>query len=107
MFVWEKNLQDLLYFLKDSQENQIRKVFKLSILIFKYFLILFYYFLLFRYLFYYCYYLIKIRYNHTVGMALIHAGRHIHGVNKLITGERSNLILWCRSSHYRSLLKQQ
>jgi hypothetical protein len=74
---------------------------------FKYFLILFYYFLLFRYLFYYCYYLIKIRYNHTVGMALIHAGRHIHGVNKLITGERSNLILWCRSSHYRSLLKQQ
>jgi len=42
------------------------------------------------------------RYTHLPGKAIIHLGRHIHGVNRLISGERINLIVWCRSSEFRS-----
>ncbi len=45
---------------------------------------------------------LKIEYNHTVGTALIHAGKHVHGVHKLESGERSNLIIWCRNSGIRA-----
>jgi hypothetical protein len=39
-------------------------------------------------------------YDHTPGVGLMHTGQHIHGVEKLTMGERSNLILWCRKRPY-------
>ena len=35
---------------------------------------------------------------HTPGVALLHRGHHRHGAHKITSGERINLILWCRSS---------
>ena len=32
---------------------------------------------------------------------MVHAGLHTHGADVLATGERLNLIVWCRSSLYR------
>ncbi len=40
-------------------------------------------------------------YPHEPGVALIHAGKHRHGVDYLRSGLRRNLILWCRNSSYR------
>eukprot|EP00475_Leptophrys_vorax_P014782 TRINITY_DN2104_c2_g1_i2.p1 TRINITY_DN2104_c2_g1~~TRINITY_DN2104_c2_g1_i2.p1 ORF type:complete len:498 (-),score=135.38 TRINITY_DN2104_c2_g1_i2:2255-3748(-) len=34
--------------------------------------------------------------EHEVGVALLHPGMRIHGVNKLKSGERGNLIVWCK-----------
>jgi len=36
-------------------------------------------------------------YVHTPGKAILHVGKHIHGAYKLTTGERINLIVWCRA----------
>ena len=41
-------------------------------------------------------------YVHEPGVALLHAGKHRHGVDYLRRGLRRNLILWCRNSGYRS-----
>merc|ERR1711924_561417 len=41
-------------------------------------------------------------YKHRRGTAVIHAGRHRHGADHLESGERYNLIVWCRSSSFRS-----
>ena len=43
-------------------------------------------------------------YLHEPGVALLHAGKHRHGVDYLRSGLRRNLILWCRSSTYRDSL---
>lgn len=37
-------------------------------------------------------------YVHETGMAILHAGRHRHGVYPILRGRRRNLILWCQSS---------
>ena len=37
-----------------------------------------------------------ITYSHTPGVALLHRGKHRHGAHRLTSGERHNLILWCR-----------
>jgi len=37
-----------------------------------------------------------------LGRAIIHLGQHFHGANRIQSGERYNLILWCRSSVYRA-----
>lgn len=37
-------------------------------------------------------------YEHEVGTAVLHAGRHRHGVHPLLSGRRRNLIVWFRSS---------
>jgi predicted 2-oxoglutarate/Fe(II)-dependent dioxygenase YbiX len=43
----------------------------------------------------------NIEYNHKVGKAVLHVGKHIHGANKIESGERVNLIIWCRASSMR------
>jgi hypothetical protein len=35
--------------------------------------------------------------RHEPGVAILHAGRHRHGVNPILRGRRRNLILWCQS----------
>ena len=39
--------------------------------------------------------------THKLGRALLHRGQHRHGANEITSGERYNLILWCRSNQYR------
>lgn len=41
-----------------------------------------------------------LRYQHTPGTAIFHVGRHVHGVDRLVEGERINLIMWCRTRGY-------
>ena len=42
---------------------------------------------------------VEIKYK--VGRALLHRGLHRHGAYEITSGERYNLILWCRSNQYR------
>lgn len=44
-------------------------------------------------------------YEHEPGVAILHAGRHRHGVWPVERGRRRNLILWCRSSTYRERMR--
>jgi len=39
--------------------------------------------------------------THKLGTAVLHVGKHRHGANPILDGERFNLILWCRSTSYR------
>ena len=39
--------------------------------------------------------------THKVGRAILHRGQHRHGANEITSGERYNLIMWCRSNQYR------
>jgi hypothetical protein len=43
----------------------------------------------------------QVEIEHKVGRALLHRGLHRHGANDITSGERYNLILWCRSNQYR------
>jgi len=36
----------------------------------------------------------KLDYHHRPGVAVIHLGKHIHGANRISSGERVNLIIW-------------
>jgi hypothetical protein len=40
-------------------------------------------------------------YQHVRGQALLHLGTQRHGASPLLTGERHNLIMWCKASTYR------
>lgn len=42
------------------------------------------------------------RWEHRRGVGLLHQGRHRHGAHPIESGRRVNLILWMRSSSYRS-----
>ncbi|KAK7390904.1 hypothetical protein VNO78_19094 [Psophocarpus tetragonolobus] len=44
-------------------------------------------------------------YSHVPGHAILHPGRHRHGARPTTSGNRMNLILWCRSSAFRELKK--
>ncbi|KAK9033539.1 hypothetical protein V6N11_049726 [Hibiscus sabdariffa] len=46
-------------------------------------------------------------YSHIPGHAVLHRGRHRHGARATTSGQRFNLLLWCRSSVYRELRKYQ
>ncbi|PWA39043.1 oxoglutarate/iron-dependent dioxygenase [Artemisia annua] len=46
-------------------------------------------------------------YSHVRGHAIMHRGRHRHGARATTTGDRINLLLWCRSSVFRELRKHQ
>ncbi|CAK8573980.1 unnamed protein product [Lathyrus sativus] len=46
-------------------------------------------------------------YPHVPGHAVLHSGRHRHGARPTISGNRINLILWCRSSAFREIKKYQ
>ncbi|RDY02183.1 putative PKHD-type hydroxylase, partial [Mucuna pruriens] len=46
-------------------------------------------------------------YSHVPGHAILHSGRHRHGARPTTSGNRMNLILWCRSSAFRELKKKQ
>ncbi|KAE8695528.1 2-oxoglutarate and Fe(II)-dependent oxygenase superfamily protein isoform 2 [Hibiscus syriacus] len=46
-------------------------------------------------------------YSHVPGRAVLHCGRHRHGARATTTGNRVNLLLWCRSSVFRELRKYQ
>ncbi|KAG6541488.1 hypothetical protein Mapa_017163 [Marchantia paleacea] len=48
-----------------------------------------------------------LEYSHVPGRAILHAGRHRHGAKAITAGQRTNLILWCRSSEFRELKKYQ
>lgn len=37
-------------------------------------------------------------YRHEAGVAILHAGRHRHGVHPILRGRRRSLILWCQSA---------
>mmetsp|Transcript_1107 Transcript_1107/g.3887 ORF Transcript_1107/g.3887 Transcript_1107/m.3887 type:complete len:542 (+) Transcript_1107:66-1691(+) len=41
-------------------------------------------------------------YKHVKGRALVHLGRHRHGADDIISGERMNLIVWNHSATFRS-----
>jgi hypothetical protein len=41
------------------------------------------------------------RHTHIKGRAILHCGHHRHGADDLASGERFNLIMWCKSSSYR------
>lgn len=41
-------------------------------------------------------------YQHRVGRAVIHRGRHRHGADNITSGERINFLLWSLSAHYRT-----
>ena len=42
-----------------------------------------------------------VRYKHRVGWGVLHPGRELHGATPLQRGERTNLIMWCRSASWR------
>lgn len=46
-------------------------------------------------------------YSHVPGQALLHRGRHRHGARPTTSGQRINLLLWCRSSVFREMKKYQ
>jgi len=48
-------------------------------------------------------------YEHVKYRAILHDGRHMHAAAPIESGERYNLIIWCRSSEYRAQqqVKQQ
>lgn len=41
--------------------------------------------------------------EHKLGQAVLHVGRHRHSATAITSGQRYNLILWCRSSKFRRL----
>ena len=41
------------------------------------------------------------RHSHVKGRAVMHLGSHRHGADDIASGERYNLIMWCKSSAYR------
>jgi len=43
----------------------------------------------------------EISVSHTPGTAILHLGKHRHAARRVISGERHNLIVWCRSSIFR------
>lgn len=46
-------------------------------------------------------------YVHVPGRAVLHRGRHRHGARATTSGNRTNMLLWCRSSVFRELRKYQ
>ncbi|KAL7090940.1 hypothetical protein ACP275_12G073900 [Erythranthe tilingii] len=46
-------------------------------------------------------------YAHVPGHAVLHSGRHRHGARATTSGNRINLLLWCRSSAFREMKKYQ
>jgi hypothetical protein len=44
----------------------------------------------------------KCSYQHRLGHAVIHLGQQRHGAENISSGERHNLIVWCRNDVYRS-----
>ena len=45
---------------------------------------------------------LKYNYEHVVGRGIIHLGRHRHGADTILQGDRMNLIVWARSSCFRN-----
>jgi hypothetical protein len=43
----------------------------------------------------------KCSYQHRLGHAVIHLGQQRHGAENITSGERHNLIVWCRNDSYR------
>jgi hypothetical protein len=40
-------------------------------------------------------------FEHEVGTAFIHFGKHVHGARKIDSGERVNLIIWCKHEPFK------
>ncbi|KAG8051886.1 hypothetical protein GUJ93_ZPchr0001g32864 [Zizania palustris] len=49
----------------------------------------------------------RYEYSHVPGQAVLHRGRHRHGVRPTSSGHRINLLLWCRSSVFREMKNYQ
>ena len=41
-------------------------------------------------------------YNHKIGKCVLHRGKHRHGADHILSGQRMNLIIWARSSSFRN-----
>lgn len=39
--------------------------------------------------------------DHQIGKGLLHLGKHIHGAQNITSGERINLIVWCKNTPYQ------
>jgi len=50
---------------------------------------------------------LNITIEHIKGVGLLHLGTHYHEANKIESGERCNLILWCRSTQFKPWLKNR
>eukprot|EP00930_Biecheleria_cincta_P057624 TRINITY_DN43525_c0_g1_i1.p1 TRINITY_DN43525_c0_g1~~TRINITY_DN43525_c0_g1_i1.p1 ORF type:complete len:669 (+),score=104.34 TRINITY_DN43525_c0_g1_i1:37-2043(+) len=46
--------------------------------------------------------LFRVAYQHQLGHAVLHRGRHRHGAEDIASGERMNLVVWSYSYNYRS-----
>jgi hypothetical protein len=46
-------------------------------------------------------------YQHHLGHAVVHLGRQRHGAENITSGERHNLIIWCRNESYRMSAQYQ
>lgn len=44
-----------------------------------------------------------LEYSHVPGQAVLHHGRHRHGARATTAGQRTNLLMWCRSSVFREM----
>lgn len=42
------------------------------------------------------------QYSHSIGHAVVHLGQQRHGADSIISGERHNLIIWCKNEVYRN-----
>lgn len=45
---------------------------------------------------------LQLRHTFEVGSAVLHVGRHVHTADPILGGERTNLVVWSRSWHWRS-----
>jgi len=45
--------------------------------------------------------------SHQPGIGLLHVGKHRHAAQKITSGHRLNLILWCRSSDFRQHMDEE
>jgi len=42
------------------------------------------------------------RYEHVIGRCVMHPGARRHGADDIVSGERNNIIIWCRSTAFRA-----
>jgi hypothetical protein len=41
-------------------------------------------------------------YTHQLGRAVIHSGQQRHGADNILSGERHNMVMWCKNETYRN-----
>jgi hypothetical protein len=41
--------------------------------------------------------------KHEIGVGILHLGDHVHGARKILSGERVNLICWCKKEPFANV----